>query len=177
MKNPLKISLDEIEDWEEFQDLVQAYFEALVKQKDSLVKLVRAKKSGRGSDGGRDILVEIDMHDGIQAFTRKWVVQCKFEQRTRFQGNPGGIRDLLDRYKANGYLLVCKARASAGITQCLEDLEKSDPNERCYVYWDGPQFRSLLLPFDQLIARYFPKHHSAISKERRRIDVDNLIKE
>lgn len=175
MKNPLKLSFDEIEDWEEFQDLVQAYFEALVKQKDSLVKVVRAKKSGRGSDGGRDILVEMDMHDGIQAFKRRWVVQCKFEQRSRFPANTGGIRDLLDTHKANGYLLVCKSRASAGITKCLEELEKSDSNGRCYVYWDGPQFRTWLLPFDELIKRYFPKYHEAV--KRARIDVDNLIKE
>lgn len=178
MKNPLKISLEEIEDWEEFQDLVQAFFKALVKREDSLVKVVRAKKTGRGSDGGRDILVEMEMDDGIQAFTRRWVVQCKANGKARRTEKAAveGVRDLLDVYKADGFLLICKARASAKLTQLLEELEKSDPRGRCYVYWDGPQFCNLLYPLEDIIRVFFPQYHAAVTAMKAKVNTEKLLR-
>jgi len=179
VKNPLKLSLDEIETWEEFQDLVQSFFEALVAKEDNQVKNVRSKKTGRGGDGGRDILVELDMHDGIQAFKRTWVVQCKAERTTKpLNGTElSGIRDLLDQNEADGYLLICKGRASSKMTKLLEDLEKTDRLRRCYTYWDGPQFCNTLYPFDELIKTYFPIAYAQISAIRTQIGIDKLMEE
>lgn len=180
MKNPLKLTLDEIEDWEVFQDLVKDFFEALERRKDNQVRSVWAKKTGRGSDLGRDILVELQMHDGIQQFKRTWVVQCKFEKKALGLSSISnvGVKDLLDSYNADGYLLVSKSRVTSQLSQRLEELERSDRRGgRCYTYWEGPKLCTILIDFVDILRKYFPKYYAATQAVRRVANIDKIMEE
>ena len=49
-----KLDFEEIATWQEFEDLVADYFNAITEEKNIIE--VRVEPSGVGSDGGRDIL-------------------------------------------------------------------------------------------------------------------------
>jgi len=71
-----------LDDWQKFEDLVADYFREI--QKDKIlgrsIKDIEVRQSGKGADGGRDILLIFQLTDSIIKFERKWVVQCKFYQ-------------------------------------------------------------------------------------------------
>lgn len=50
MKN--KLDFNEISDWQEFEDLVAAYFRE-VKKKDKSIVDIKVQPSGEGGDGGK----------------------------------------------------------------------------------------------------------------------------
>ncbi|MBK9015198.1 MAG: hypothetical protein IPM82_14640 [Saprospiraceae bacterium] len=54
-----KLSFEEITDWEQFENLVAAYFRSLDSDQNKNVILAEVNQSGKGSDGGRDILLEV----------------------------------------------------------------------------------------------------------------------
>jgi hypothetical protein len=110
----MKFDLKEIEDWQEFEDMVAEYFRQ-IKSDDNNVTEVVVQPTGNGSDGGRDILVTFDVNDSVHSFERKWVIQCKFhegilkEREMSTINIPGKIHE----YGANGFLLVvCKRSCS-----------------------------------------------------------------
>ena len=53
----MKLNLAEIETWQEFEDLIAAYFRDIHKELSNDVREVFVEHSGIGSDGGRDILL------------------------------------------------------------------------------------------------------------------------
>ncbi len=165
------LSLDEVPDWERFQDLVQAYFQQSVKRSDNQITSVIAKKTGRGSDGGRDILVKMQMNDGIQVFERIWVVQCKFcASAGRAELATVNLPSLLASYKAHGYLLICSGRVTSSLSTMLEELETTDlEKRRCFIYWDGDQFCDKLYEATELMPRFFPAYNAALILEQERM--------
>jgi hypothetical protein len=61
----------EIKSWKRFESLTDAYFRALKIGNPHIID-VQSKKSGDGSDGGRDLLVRMKLDDGIYTFDRTW---------------------------------------------------------------------------------------------------------
>lgn len=165
-----ELSLTEINDWRNFEDLVADYFREVKQDNEYNVESVEVKQTGKGPDGGRDILVTLVVHDSIMPFKRTWVVQCKFQENDI---GKSGISDvniptLIHEYAANGYLLVCKKDVNSKLTESFERL-----NDGCrlgfkYHYWSGNNLLNRVRLKDKLIERYFPRH-AAYLKSRQRI--------
>ncbi|TNE29084.1 MAG: hypothetical protein EP346_07050 [Bacteroidetes bacterium] len=158
------LSLDEIKDADQFEDLIKNYFEKLSEDSDSLVSSVKVKQSGVGTDGGRDILVELHFSDEITLFNRIWVVQAKFHKTNvgPSQVNQINIPTLIHSYNANGYLLICRKNPTSGLTELFERLEEKCSHKYKYEYWTGNDFLGKLLQQPDILKQYFPEYYKSI---------------
>lgn len=167
----MRLSLDEIIDWKDFEALVHAYFlkEKELKRIGDIINIT-VKKSGVGPDDGQDILLEIIVTDGIAEFTRKWVIQCKFYEEaiapSHLDGD--GIPTLIHSYGADGYLLICKKDPTAKLTRMFERLNRICRFSYKYEIWPGEQFcRNIETQNDSIIIRrYFPKYADYLKEKK-----------
>lgn len=161
----MKLSFDEIEDGNVFEELTRAYFKLLEKDPDTNISKVHVPSPGEGTDGGTDLLVEFDMNDEIESFRRKWVVQCKFHESAIGPSkiNSVNIPTLLHSHNASGYLLICKSRPTSGVTDLFSRLNKNCKDGKQYVCWTGNEFIQRLHTKNELHATYFPEYNSYIN--------------
>jgi len=157
MKN---LSFSEINDGDHFEDLVAAYFKDLINDTDSKIIQVEVKKSGVGTDGGVDIIVEYLFTDDIKTFKRKWVVQCKFlnENISPSKINSVNIPTLINSRGANGYLLVCKKKPTSKLTDLFEKLNENCDRRYQYICWDGLEFLSKVRHRPNIHDDFFPTY-------------------
>jgi hypothetical protein len=112
----------------------------------------RARWSGRGPDGGRDLLLEEPGDPMLGSKTRTWVVSCKHTAHAKGGagravggedvGSDGGITDAVDQHAADGYLLVCSTQPSSALATRLEAIER---NRRVATHvWDGVELERML---------------------------------
>lgn len=150
--------LEHIQDGDQFEDLVAAYFRALNDRSAESTIQVDVKPTGVGTDGGVDLLVDIHLTDEIETFTRRWIVQCKFLDVNVGPSHLRGynVPTLINSQNADGYLLICKKRPTSGLTNMFNNLnENCDRNYR-YVCWSGTTFESKIRPFEHLMSHFFP---------------------
>ena len=73
--------------------------------------------SGRGADGGKDIIC-IERRDSFfAADSKKWLVQCKHNARSGKSVSHSDLDDIVDsctQHNAEGYLLACSTQPSSG---------------------------------------------------------------
>ncbi len=155
----MKISINEIGDWEEFEDLVAAYFRE-VKNENNIID-VKVEPSGRASDGGRDILVTFEVNDSIITYTRKWVVQCKFYDKSISKKHLAtvNIPSIIHEYGADGYLLICKNNPSQKVTEMFENFRKNCRFKYSYLIWKGREILNRIQIKDNLLKQYFPEYY------------------
>ncbi len=157
----MHLDFNEIKGGEHFEKLVGAYFE-YEKGKNNNIIDVDTKTSGSGADGGRDILISFRVADGIQSFTRKWIVQCKFYNRNISTNviNDINIPSLIHSYNASGYLLICRKNPTSKLTNLIEQLETNCKFDYKYKVWSGEQFkRSILSCPDNILEQFFPQYY------------------
>ncbi|MEY4902278.1 MAG: hypothetical protein RLZZ292_93 [Bacteroidota bacterium] len=154
----MKLSFDEIENGDQFEDLATEYFNSI---QDEKILGVDVKKSGVGTDGGRDILVTFTITDSIKEFQRRWVVQCKFHKGNISTNkiNDINIPTLLHSYKASGYLLICREDVTSKLSNLFESLEKECIFGHKYRFWNGSNFRSKLLRNQKILKQFFPEYY------------------
>jgi hypothetical protein len=104
--------------------------------------------TGKGADGGRD-LVCMEMAGGqIAEFERKWVVSCKHKKSSSVSvgvQDVDGVVDLCRANDASGYLLVCSTHVSSAAAERLKALSSSSGESRIVAkYWDAVQLETLL---------------------------------
>lgn len=160
------LTLEEIKDATQFEELVASYFRAIKKENKSLV-WVDVKPPAVGTDGGRDILIDFLITDGIKEFRRRWIVQCKFHKRNISTDEISDINipTLIHSYKASGYLLICKQSPTNKLTAMFERLNSDCHHKYQYVIWSGEFFRSLLLTAEPIIHKtFFPKFQTSIQQ-------------
>jgi hypothetical protein len=155
----MKLSFDEIGDWQEFENLATSFFEKVSKERNDALE-VFVEPSGTGSDGGRDILVSINVNDSFISYKRKWVVQCKFYKKDLTKTEIAGISisDLIDEHGADGYLLICKNGVTAPVSNQFESLRAKCKSNRNYLIWTGSQFLDKLMLHQDILQRYFPNY-------------------
>lgn len=155
------LNFNEINDGEQFENLTATFLRSL-KKKGLLVKV---EQSGRGADGGRDILVTFNTNDPIDNFVRKWVVQCKFHSETvnRQDLADVNIPSLIHQYGADGYLLVCKNGVTSKLTEMFESLNKNCKFHYNYKIWNGAEFINKIYADSQIQQQFFPKYFAMIT--------------
>jgi hypothetical protein len=155
------IEFDELPNWQAFEDLVGDYFRGIKDQKN--ITDIKVEQSGEGADGGRDILVTFQITDSIIPFERKWVVQCKFYDRSVSKAELSDINipTLIHEYRADGYLLVCKGNVTSTVSAMFESLRNKCKMGYSYIFWTGNQFKDQLYlqPYEPLIQKHFPEYY------------------
>jgi hypothetical protein len=122
---------------------------------------LRCYWSGKGPDGGRDLLAIEEVPSAIATTSRTWLVQCKHNAKS---GNSVGIGDLdgivdsCHQHGADGYLLVCSTQPSSGVVNRLEAITKNPTQRITATYWDAVRIEQILSSPRQwrLAQRFFP---------------------
>ncbi|WP_298507461.1 restriction endonuclease [uncultured Kordia sp.] len=157
----MQIDFDEIKDGEHFEDLTIAYFEEEKHTKGDIID-IGIRPSGTGTDGGRDILISFKVTDGIKSFDRIWIIQCKFWNRNISTNEISDINipSLIHSYNADGYLLICRKKPTAKLTEHFEKLNDNCKFNYNYLIWSGEQFKRLLGKSpENILAQFFPKYY------------------
>ncbi len=147
-----KLTFDEIENGYEFENLVESYLRNLPD--------TEVEKSGKGSDGGLDILLKIRVTDSITDFTRKWVVQCKFHKGTVGKSTISDVNipTLIHEHKADGYLLVCRRDINSRLSDSFRNLRENCKFKYNYEIWTGSQLKDRIILDKKVIQKYFPNY-------------------
>ena len=155
------LTFDEIKDWRQFERLARQYFEDLKNDPGNNIAHVEARPTGEGTDGGKDIIVEMTMADDIKTFSRTWIVQCKFRSRPVSPSdiNEINIPSLVHSHQADGYLLICRSGPTSGITGLFDRLNEKCKHGYLYECWDGELFLSKLLHRHGILKLFFPKYY------------------
>jgi len=156
----MRLSLAEIEDWREFENLIADYFRYIQKEEYNQVKEVFVEPSGDGSDGGRDISITFRVDDSVMIFERKWVVQCKYYSKPLSKANLASVNipSLIHEYQANGYLLVCRSGVTSKVSEMFEHLRRNCRFNYSYLVWDEALILNKIKSDFNLLERYFPKY-------------------
>ena len=164
----MKFTLDEIPDWKTFEDMIAEYFRRIQKFDENSLTEVTVEASGEGSDGGRDILLSFRINDSITKYNRKWVVQCKFLNRSLNKADISSVNipTLIHEYRAEGYLLVCKKGVTSKVSEMFERLRENCKFDYNYEFWDGSELISKLLVVSDLFPQYFPQYDSYKRSEK-----------
>lgn len=133
-------------------------FELLIRE--LLFKMgYRVYWSGKGPDGGKDLICIEEFDSNIMPSERKWLIQCKHTAHSEKAVGIGDLDDIIDscvQHDATAYLLVCSTYPSSTVVNRLEGITKSSKFEA--TYWDSVTLeRMLKTPQTWPIAqRFFP---------------------
>jgi hypothetical protein len=103
--------------------------------------------SGRGPDGGADLLV---VESGLELFGEKertWLVSCKHNAHGGAAVGVGALAGLLEdcrAHEASGFLLVCTTYLSAAAVSRLDELERAGRDGVVTHYIDATRLERLL---------------------------------
>lgn len=103
--------------------------------------------SGRGADGGRDLLSIEELKGTFAPITKRWLIQCKHKA---ISGSSVGISDLDDisssclQHDCDGYVLVTSTQPSSGVAQRLESITNNDKSPLIATYWDSVEIERRL---------------------------------
>jgi len=166
-----RLSFDEIQNWQLFEDLAADYFKEIKGDQEFNVTNVEVRQTGAGGDGGRDILITLSVNDSIVSFKRIWVVQCKFytENVGKHHLADVNIPSLIHEYGADGYLLICKNHVTASLSTMIENLKDRCRFNYQYEVWNGTNFLSRIRIKPKLIENYFPLHHAYLLEQQNRL--------
>lgn len=175
-----KLEFEELsDDADKFEDLVADYFREI--QKDKIlgisVKDIEILQSGKGADGGRDILIIFQLTDSVISFERKWVVQCKFykDNVSKSHLSDVNIPSLIHEYGADGYLLVCRKGVNSSLTNMFENLRKNCRFGYSYEVWKGNELKRRIRDMgESLIQRYFPEHYEYLRELEQKKNLEDL---
>ncbi|QVM99619.1 restriction endonuclease [Pseudomonas rhodesiae] len=118
--------------------------------------------SGRGPDGGRDLVCIEDAQSIFMQTSKKWLIQCKHKAKS---GNSVGVGDLDDiitsciQHECDGYVLVTSTYPSSGVASRLEQITKNDKTPVVASYWDSVELERRLRTAQQwnIAQRFFPR--------------------
>lgn len=122
--------------------------------------------SGKGADGGRDLVCVEKRGSFFKEDERSWLIQCKHNANS---GKSVGIADLDEisdscaHHNCQGYLLVCSTHPSSAVVNRLEGISKNPQNVIAASYWDSVKIEQLLTtPKNWSLAQqFFPISASA----------------
>jgi len=122
--------------------------------------------SGKGADGGRDLVCIERRASFFQQDERSWLIQCKHNANSGKSvsvSDLDGISDSCAHHNCQGYLLVCSTHPSSGVVNRLEGISKNLQKPIVASYWDSVKLEQLLsTPKNWSLAqRFFPISASA----------------
>lgn len=103
--------------------------------------------SGKGPDGGRDIICHELNNSVIMSDKKIWLVQCKHKAHSGSSVGIGELDDIVDscnQHNATGYLLICTTQPSSAVINRLEGISNNSANNIKATYWDAIKIERLL---------------------------------
>lgn len=124
-----------------------------------LIKGYRVQWSGKGPDGGRDLIC-YETHESEFLNDRKtWLIQCKHKVKNAVgKEEIDDINDSCAEHNAQAYLLVCSSYPSSALVTRLEKITANKAIPIIATYWDGVKIEQLLSTprLWRLAQRFFP---------------------
>jgi hypothetical protein len=157
---------------EQFEDLIEAIFRAQaptlqadqnISSESTLYTIISVSRSGRGQDGGCDLLVTTMVKDFISPRFLRWVVQCKHKAASGRSVSPRDFKDefsfpdVVTHHHADGYLLVCSTRPSTKLKAHLDRLTSG--GARQYVAWDYARVCEEVFKHEGVMKQFFPEEY------------------
>jgi hypothetical protein len=120
--------------------------------------------SGRGPDGGRDLIFVETQEGPLKARPVRWLVSCKDYSKSRrsvTETDVGSVLDKVRQHECDGFLLATTTTASTGLKDLLDKLEANPKDPIQTKVWDGSEITEMLLSdrFSHLLMQFFPEHH------------------
>lgn len=121
--------------------------------------------SGKGADGGRD-LVCVERRDSyFVPDEKRWLIQCKHNAISGKAVSAQDLDNIVDscvQHGCTGFLLACSTFPSSGAVNRLEAITTAATNSIVATYWDAVKLEQMLsTPRNWPIAqRFFPKSAS-----------------
>jgi len=117
--------------------------------------------SGKGADGGRDLICVERRDSFFKQDERSWLIQCKHNANSGKSvgiAELDGISDSCAHHNCRGYLLVCSTYPSSAVVNRLEGISKNHQTPLVASYWDSVKLEQLLsTPQNWSLAqRFFP---------------------
>ena len=114
-------------------------FELLIRE-ILLIKGFHVRWSGKGPDGGRDLLCYEDRPSEFLADRKTWLIQCKHNAHGASSVGVGDLDDIITscvQHGADAYLLACSTVPSAGVINRLEGIANNSAPKLSATYWDA----------------------------------------
>jgi hypothetical protein len=126
-----------------------------------VMKGQRAYWSGKGSDGGKDLICHESINSIFVPETKIWLLQCKHNAHSGKSVSLNDLDDIVDscnHHGAKGYVLVCSTHPSSKVVERLEGITANPHNNIVATYWDAVMIEQLLSTprFWTLAQRFFP---------------------
>lgn len=124
-------------------------------------KGLRVYWSGKGPDGGKDLICIEELESSFSPSIKTWLIQCKHKAHGGASVGVGDLDDIIDscaQHNATGYLLVTSTQPSSTVVERLEGVSNNPRNNITATYWDSVKIERLLsTPKHWRIAqRFFP---------------------
>jgi hypothetical protein len=135
---------------------------------EALVRLIgerlgmRVEWSGRGADGGRDLIFHETQEGPLKSRSIKWLVNCKDNSESSAsvgERDVGSVSDKTAQHKCEGFLLATTTTASTALKDKLDSLDFSSGGSIHTKVWDRFELTKFLLEdrFSDLMLQFFPK--------------------
>ncbi|WP_368904888.1 restriction endonuclease [Bacillus wiedmannii] len=116
--------------------------------------------TGKGTDGGRDLIIKEKVSGPLSKFERTWLVQCKHKAHSGDSVGKAEANSLITdckRVGATGYLMICTTSLTSGLIQAYTELEERE--DIVIKYWDEVRIEDRLFkPCNfSLINQFFPQ--------------------
>ncbi|HEX8308646.1 MAG TPA: ATP-binding protein [Allosphingosinicella sp.] len=120
--------------------------------------------TGRGPDGGRDLVFIEKLTGALSEQRVRWLVQCKDLAQSGRSVTPvdvGSILDIVAQHKADGFLLATTTIPSSGLKSRLDSLDLSKGGPIRTLVWDAAELLHMLRTDEarQIAAIYFPSRN------------------
>lgn len=148
------LDFTKISDGEEFEDLCEDLLKAMG------FNIFQPERSGRGPDGGRDIIVtELRYSEILDSYKQiRWLVQCKNNSKANTSVKPSevmGIMDKLSRHKCDGYLLITSTIPSTDLEQDIRGIDSDKSNHYEATFWAKNRLTDEILKNRVIYEKYF----------------------
>lgn len=117
-------------------------------------------RAGIGPDGNRDIEIERTAETESDFSLNKYVVQCKRYESTVGVGHVTDIRDTVERYGAEGFILAVSSTISQPLLTKLSDLTKN--GFECHAL-RPLLIHDMITKCDEIFIKYFPDEFERFS--------------
>lgn len=122
--------------------------------------------SGKGADGGKDLICIERRNSFFAPDEKRWLIQCKHNAHS---GKAVGIRDIdnivdsCQQHRCRGYLLVTSTYPSAALVQRMESITANPDCPIEATYWDSIKIEQILsTPKNWTLAQeFFPNSANA----------------
>ncbi|MFY9080353.1 restriction endonuclease [Aliarcobacter cryaerophilus] len=121
-------------------------FELLIRE-ILLTKGYSVHWSGRGPDGGKDLICYEDRTSEFLADRKTWLIQCKHKAHGGGSISTSDLDDIIDscnHHNAQGYLLACTTYPSSTVVSRLEGITSNTHNGIEATYWDAAKIEQVL---------------------------------